>query len=347
VIIDLERFVVEERPYWSELESLLNKLASDPAFRMDLDRARRLHYLYQRASADLAKVMTFSAEPEMHRYLEGLVGRAYGEVHQVRTRADRFTPMKWVFRDFPQAFRRRARAFYLSVAITLAGCLFGGMGVTLDPDAKAILLPYEHLLGDPSERVALEEKEQARNISIPGRKARRDPLAGQKAQGTSFYFTHNTKVAVTTFALGITWGIGPILILFANGVLLGAVVLDYIVAGETVFLMGWLMPHGVIEIPAILIAGQAGLVLGYALIGWGSRAALSQRLRAITPDLVILVFGVAGMLAWAGFIEAFLSQYHEPIVPYAAKIGLGCVEFVLLILYLTRSGRTDAERSGD
>ena len=336
MIIDLERFVTEERPYWSELESLLNKLASDAAYRLDLERARRLHYLYQRASADLAKVMTFSAEPEMHQYLEGLVGRAYGEVHQVRARADRFTPLKWVFRDFPQAFRRRARAFYLSVAITLAGCLFGGLGVTLDPGAKAILLPYDHLLGDPGERVALEEKEQSAA----------DPIQGHKAQGTSFYFTHNTKVAVTTFALGITWGIGPILILFANGVLLGAVVLDYIMAGETVFLMGWLMPHGVVEIPAILIAGQAGLVLGYALIGWGSRAALGERLRAITPDLVILVFGVAGMLAWAGFIEAFLSQYHEPIVPYAAKIGLGCVELVLLVLYLARSGRSEAERSG-
>ena len=62
--------------------------------------------------------------------------------------------------------------------------------------------------------------------------------------------------------------------LFYNGVILGAVTVDYIRAGETKFLLGWLMPHGVIEIPAILIAGQAGLLLAFALIGRGRRAAV-------------------------------------------------------------------------
>ena len=52
--------------------------------------------------------------------------------------------------------------------------------------------------------------------------------------------------------------------LFYNGVILGAVAVDYVRAGETKFLLGWLMPHGVIEIPAILIAGQAGFMLALA-----------------------------------------------------------------------------------
>jgi uncharacterized membrane protein SpoIIM required for sporulation len=103
--------------------------------------------------------------------------------------------------------------------------------------------------------------------------------------------------------------------------------------------MGWLMPHGVIEIPAILIAGQAGLILAKALVGWGERITMAGRLRAVAPDLVTLIFGVALMLIWAGFIEAFLSQYHQPVIPYWAKIAFGAVELVLLILFLAKSGR--------
>jgi len=127
--------------------------------------------------------------------------------------------------------------------------------------------------------------------------------------------------------------------LFYNGIALGAIAVDYVSDGQTKFLLGWLMPHGVIEIPAILIAGQAGLLLALGLIGWGKRAPLGSRLREISPDVVTLSFGFAVLLIWAGFVEAFLSQYHEPIVPYDAKIAFGAVELLLLCLYLAKSGR--------
>jgi uncharacterized membrane protein SpoIIM required for sporulation len=104
-------------------------------------------------------------------------------------------------------------------------------------------------------------------------------------------------------------------------------------------LLAWLMPHGVIEIPAILIAGQTGLVLANALIGWGKRERLAQRLRLIAPDLVTMIFGVGIMLVWAGLVEAFLSQYHEPVIPYVAKIAFGCIELTLLALFLALSGK--------
>ena len=64
----------------------------------------------------------------------------------------------------------------------------------------------------------------------------------------------------------MTWGVGTFIMLFYNGVALGAIVVDYIRDGQTKFLLGWLLPHGVVEIPAILIAGQAGLILAFALV---------------------------------------------------------------------------------
>jgi len=134
----------------------------------------------------------------------------------------------------------------------------------------------------------------------------------------------------------MTWGVGTIAMLFYNGVILGAVVGDYALAGQWKFLLGWLLPHGSFEIPAILIAGQGGLVLGGALIGWGRRTALTTRLRQISRDLVTLILGVGVLLVWAGIVEAFLSQYHEPVLPYWAKITFGAVELCLLALFLAR-----------
>lgn len=326
MIIDLPRFIANGRPVWAELEGLLDRLEAEPNARMNLARLQHFHQLYERTASDLARLTTFSAEPETRRYLEHLVARAYGEIHETREHRRRIRPLEWFFHTLPQTFRRHVRAFYLSVAITLVGCAFGVFALAFDSEAKSVLMPFPHLQQDPARRVAQEEN------------ATRDRLEGHKTSFSAFLMTHNTQVSIYTMALGMTWGVGTIILLFYNGIILGAVALDYVRAGQTTFLLGWLLPHGVVEIPAILIAGQAGLVLARALIGWGQRVPLPTRLRAVSRDLVTLIFGVALLLVWAGFVESFLSQYHEPVIPYAAKIAFGFVELGLLILFLSKSG---------
>src|SRR5678815_2661869 len=113
MIIDLEKFSAVERPSWQELEQLLDRIEGDALFRMNLEQARRFHYLYERASADLAKLITFSAEPELRRYLENLVARAYSEIHETRSDRKRFAPWRWFMQTLPQTFRRHIKAFYL------------------------------------------------------------------------------------------------------------------------------------------------------------------------------------------------------------------------------------------
>lgn len=331
MIIDLEKFLLSERRFWKELELLLDKLENDTRSETSLAQVKHFHYLYERASADLSKITTFSTEPETLRYLENLVGRAYGEIQETRQKRGPLSLRGWFFRSLPQTFRRHLRAFLLSVVITIAGCAFGGLALAFDPEAKAVLMPFPQLQGDPRERVATESQTV------------RDKLQGSKATFSSALMTHNTRVSILALALGMTWGVGTVILLFYNGVILGAVAVDYVLAGQTTFLLGWLLPHGAFEIPAILIAGQAGLMLANALIGWGERTSLKARLREISADLVTLIFGVALFLTWAGFVEAFLSQYHEPVIPYAMKIALGIVEVVLLGLFLGRSGRMAAD----
>ena len=97
MIIDLPRFVAGERPHWEELEHYLNKLEAEPNALLTLDEVRRLHTLYERAAADLAKITTFSSEPETRRYLENLVARAYGEIHETREKRIRLRPLEWFF----------------------------------------------------------------------------------------------------------------------------------------------------------------------------------------------------------------------------------------------------------
>ena len=327
MIIDLQKFITEERSYWSELERELERFEAKPETRLSLRQLERFHYLYQRASADLAKIATFSAEPNTRLYLESLVGRAFGEIHETREKPHRLRPLYWFFTIFPQTFRKHIRAFWISLVAIMVGAAFGGFAVMIDSSAKQTLLPFAHLQENPSERVKKEEGVVT------------DHLKGAKTSFSSFLMTHNTRVAILTLALGMTWGIGTLMMLFYNGVTLGAVAVDYVLAGETPFLLGWLMPHGVIEIPAILLAGQAGIVLAGALIGWGKPISLRMRLRKISKDLASLIFGVALMLVWAGIVEAFFSQYHEPVLPYSIKIAFGAFELIILALFLGRAGR--------
>jgi len=326
VIVNLEKFVAEERPRWERLDARLRKLAEDPWSKLSLVEARELESLYQRVAADLARLSSYAAEPEARQYLENLVGRGHAEIHGARGAGAGFRLGAWLLQTFPQTFRRQAQAFWLALALTVVGAIFGAGAVALDPEAKEVLMPFDHLRGGPSERVAREQENRGKELS------------DRKARFSGMLMTHNTQVTLTAMALGMSWGIGTLVIIFSNGVMLGAVVVDYLLDGQATFLFGWLLPHGVVEIPAILVGGQAGFVLAGALLGRGQRVRLAARLRAAAPDVVTLCLGAALMLVWAGLVEAFFSQYHEPVLPYALKISFGLMELVALTWYLFRSG---------
>lgn len=335
MIVDLQRFVSRERSHWEALEVELGRMERDPHRGLSLEEAARFHALHRRAASDLAKLASFPAEFELRRYLEGLVARAHAEVHETRRRGARFAPLRWAFVEFPRAVRRRRRALAVSVGSTLAGVLFGVLAMVVLPDAKSVVFPaqFGHLQQDPSERVRREESRAAGDG------------AQSKTAFAAMLMTHNTRVSIGAMALGLTWGLGTLVLLFYNGVILGAVCLDYVRAGESVFLAGWLLPHGSIEIPAILLGGQAGCALAGALFGGEGRDSLRARLRRLAPDLVTIIGGVAIMLVWAGLVEAYVSQDHEPAIPYSAKIAFGALELVGLCAFLAFAGRERGGRS--
>jgi uncharacterized membrane protein SpoIIM required for sporulation len=333
MIVDLKRFISQERLIWEELESALRQLQAGSA-KLSLTEVQRIHYLYERTSSGLLKIRTFAAEPNLIRSLESLLSRAYTELQDVRADESTWRINRWLLGVFPRTFRKYFRYFVVTLIITVAGAGLGATAVAIDPDAKLVIMPFPNLLQDPAKRVAEEE-------------AKPNPaIATVKSTFSASLMINNIRVSILALALGITWGIGTIIVIFYNGLMLGAVIFDYLRAGKTLFLMGWLLPHGVIEIPAILIAGQAGLLLAQALIGWNSPESLGSRFRKVSGPLVTLIGGVALLLIWAGLIEAFLSQYHQPTLPYSAKIAFGTIELILFAFYLAFGGRnkSDAER---
>ena len=328
MIVDIERFVMQARPRWQELEISLQTFERDRFHRPSVEQSLRLFDLYQQCAADLARL---EAQPEIAAYLEALVARAYSQIHSVRGRS-RFEPFRWLTHTFPCTLRRQWRALALAAGLFLLGCMAGVALLELDADAKAVIMPFPHLLNDPAERVRQEEKDRGKQI------------AGNQMRFSAYLIANNISVAFLSVAAGMTFGVGTILMLFSNGLDLGAVCVDYINAGQGKFLAGWLLPHGAIEIPALLVASQAGLLLASALVGARRRESRVDRLRSISKDVFTLSCGAAAMLVWAGLIEAFISQYHAPVLPYAVKIAFGLVELALLTWFFLRSGRRPASR---
>lgn len=327
MILDLERFQAQAQPRWRSLESLLATLESRPDRKLKPSEAEQLQELYAQTAADLNRVTHGALALHLRQYLERLVARAYSELYYAPpTRSQIWQPRRWlrIFTAFPEAFRRQARYFAFSVVITLLGCALGGLAVRYDPAAVDVLLPTDYLR-NPGERVHAEEQGQARHVDS----------AQVEAAFSSQLIRHNIEVALLAAALGVTFGIGTALLLFENGVLLGAVAVHYTQQGFGLFMSAWLLPHGVFEIPSILIAGQAGFYLARLLL----RRREDRNVRQSMREWLILVAGLAMMLVWAGIMEAFFSQHHAPVLPYGFKVAVALAELVLLTLYLSLIGR--------
>ncbi len=331
MILDLENFIQREKRYWEEFEDLLETIEHRPEGKVEVQEIQRLHYLYRRTASDLTKLKSFSADRATREYLENLISRAFPIIYGGTGQEESFSILKWFRKTVPRTFRRHIGAFVLSLAVFLTGALMGCGFLIADRNSKSVLLPFAHLQQHPSKQV---ERAESRDY---------DMVEQRKSRFSARLFQHNTKLSLMLFGLGLTWGIGTIAMLFYNGVILGAVSADFVLAGETTYLLGWLLPHGIVEIPAFLVAGQAGLILAGALIGWGERTPLFERFRDRLQPLVVFLVCVVIMLFWAGGVEGFLSQYHEPVLSYNLKIMFGVAEGLALVAYFGLMGRGEEE----
>lgn len=324
--MDINTFIHERRPVWMRLSNLLDKGESGGIDSLASREARELYECYRQACSDLNRAQTATANPEILRYLEGLVGRAYGAIHRPPKRRPFRGWWRIVRSRFPAIIRREYRLVSLAAIAFLAGTLFGFVASFVAPETREVLVPGEHLAQSPSERVRhLEDLERSGDSRVS--------TVSDHSAFTTLLFTHNIRVACLGFVLGFTFGVGTIVVLFLNGAMLGALAAWYYEENVMTFFLGWVGPHGAIEIPCVLFGCAAGLMIARAQFRKDEGPFLSQ-LKRLRGDLIDILVGTATLLVLAGIVEGGFSQINEPTLSYSLKIGVAVVLFVALMAYL-------------
>lgn len=111
-------------------------------------------------------------------------------------------------------------------------------------------------------------------------------------------FVNNSVKVLGSIVLGIVFGIFPIFSLLANGYLIGIIAQYH---GPVVFLAG-IVPHGIFEIPALLLGAGAGIGLG-----WTAVKRRSELKADIDRSLKMFLKVVMPLLLMASLIETFIT----------------------------------------
>jgi uncharacterized membrane protein SpoIIM required for sporulation len=328
-----ERFVLSHRHIWERLSELVDKAQRERLSSLSDAELHELGTLYRRASADLARAKTryatTNAGKELVRSLNDLVLRAHAQVYS----APPPQPLHaWQFAlfGFPAAFRRHWGAILLAATLMFVPALLS-YGAVLYDDGNAPLFV-------PDSAVQEVQKRAEKKIIVGwGARTEFEGLLSSPAT-SSFIMTNNIRVTIMAVALGITAGIGTALVLISNGLMVGG--LAGVATNVHADLLFWavILPHGVLELTAICIAGGAGLLLARALFAPGD---LPRRdaLKLAGVEAAQLLMGVAGMLVIAGLIEGFITPLT---LPPLLKVSFGTLTGIALAVYLSLRPREAA-----
>jgi len=122
---------------------------------------------------------------------------------------------------------------------------------------------------------------------------------------TGFIIYNNIKSALFAVIFGIFFGVIPFVITVVNGYVLGFVSNKTVVAAGPGVL--WrLVPHGIFEIPAILISVALGIRLGMFLFVYKGKNKKKEYWEWVKDSLKVFLFIVIPLLVIAGIIEGLL-----------------------------------------
>ena len=317
-LLKSQRFRQAREDDWCRLERLMDKAEKGSASKLTDAEILAVPVLYRSTLSALSVARETSLDQGLIDYLETLSARAYFFVYGSRaTIQDRMVAF---FRtDWPAAVRGLWRETLVSTALMLLGALVAGWLVMHEPEWFYAFVPADLSGGrDPA-------------ASTETLRATLDGADG--AQGLSafaaYLFTHNAQVALLAFALGFALCLPTGLLILYNGATLGAFFALFASRGLGFELGGWLLIHGVTELFAVILAGAAGLRIGWAVAFPGQERRLDAAVAA-GRTAGIAMGGVVVMLMFAGLLEGFGRQL---IVDTGLRYAVAAATAVIWSLY--------------
>lgn len=314
--MDIDRFISQYRPSWERLEAAVADGPRGLARRSGAEIAEVVRD-YLEVTGHLAEARTRYGDAGLERYLSRLVAMAHGAIYGARPHSLRELVNVFAGR-YRSALRRTLPHVALASVLLFGTILAVALWAAWSPEARAGLVPgfLEGLGG------------QAQDLREPS-----GALSG-------FIFLNNVRVALLAFALGITLGLGTVVVLVQNGVLIGALAGAATALGGGPRFWSLVLPHGFLELTAIVIAAGAGLRIGWSVVEPGDRrrrTALAEE----SKDAILVVVGVVPAFLLAAAIEGLITGVTG--AP-AFEVALGALVAVVYIAWLASAGRRPQSR---
>ena len=306
----MDAFVAQHAPEWARLAALTRRRRLDPA------EADELIALYRRTAQHLSLVQSRTPDPALTARLSALLAQARSAAVGGSPVSGWAVLARGVTVDFPVAVYRAWRWW--------AGVAGASLAV-----AAAIML---YLQAHPERVNRVLSSDQIRQLVDHdfADYYREHPARSFAAE----VWTNNAVVAALAMFLGVTV-IGTLYVLAQNVLNLGVVGGAMLGAGKAGVFFGLIVPHGLLELTAVFVAGGVGLRTGWAWIAPGSL----PRGRALAEAgrvAAVVALGLVGVLLVSGVIEAFVTPSG---LPTAARIGIGVIAEVAFLTYVIVLGR--------
>jgi uncharacterized membrane protein SpoIIM required for sporulation len=331
--MNIQRWIGRREPDWKQFDQLLKQVERKGLRSLRAADIKRLASLYRSISADLARIKTTQVSQTLSHDLQMLTSRGYSQIYQGSRRQEWQTVIDFYRWGFPATVQRNVGYVALATVIFLIGGLIAWWFCWQDPSFMQLLVPQRLI-------AKVRDQHELWMGSIVGI----EPFA------SSLIMTNNLSVAF----LAIFSGVGMFLpqvpvitppgaftayLLLTNGLSIGAIAT--LVSQNRLAYPFWafVFPHGALELPAIFLAGGAGLLLARA-IWFPGRYRRVDALRYYGLQAAQLVCGIVPMLVMAGAIEGFFSP--SPLVPEPLKYLVGMILFGLLVTYCSRRRITKA-----
>ena len=318
-----------DRQVRDRMEAILEGIER-PGKRASFDEIRELAHLYRLNSARLAILRSREADPEAVRYLNALCVRAFTHL-QVSPPHPR-GPARFFITDFPATLAATARLQMLAAALLIAGAIVGAALVARNPAALYVCIPGWMYPADELQQLAGSAEVRRQFLG------HQSMTLGIKSIFSAGLFIHNTEVGMMAFATGILAGVPTLVLVFYNGLTLGA--FESIFShGDTRWLFwAWLLPHAIPELLATILCASGGLVIAKAVVAPG-RAGTGAALRKAARPALQMVAAAIPLLILAAAIESFLRQSNLSTGARYACAGVALGTIVAYAAYVLRLKR--------